>query len=295
MGRREHQHRERVARVALAQMAMAENPAANVDAATRLVRQAARQKADIVCLPELYRTRYFAQREDHAHFALAEPANGPSADHFQQLARELLLTIVVPIFERRGPGLYHNSAVVVDESGILGHYRKMHIPDDPLFFEKFYFAPGDLGFFSVPTRRARLGTQICWDQWFPEGSRLTALAGAEIIVYPTAIGWTLDEKGPVGDSYHAAWRTVQIAHAITNGCFVASVNRVGIEGELEFWGRSFIADPMGNILAEAGDQEELVLADCELDKVSSTRQAWPFLRDRRIDAYTNIDRRWMDA
>ncbi|MEM6979967.1 MAG: carbon-nitrogen hydrolase [Planctomycetota bacterium] len=256
------------------------------------IREAAKDNAQIICLQELFASQYPCQREDHAMFDLAEPIPGPTTDRMSTLAAELGVVIVAPIFERRAAGLYHNSAVVLDADGtIAGVYRKMHIPDDPFYFEKFYFTPGDAsgagnGFDTIATRYARLGVAICWDQWFPEAARLLSLAGAEILLYPTAIGWIDDEKDEFGEIQHDAWITSMRAHAIANGLYVAAPNRIGIEGRLEFWGSSFIADPNGQILSR-GDHHSagLITADCQLAMISAVRTHWPFLRDRRVDAY----------
>jgi len=283
------------------QMRMGPSPDDNQARAERHIREAARQGAQVVCLPELYRSQYFCQAEDHAHFDLAEPIPGPSTDRIAELARELSLVVIVPLFERRAAGVYHNSVAVLDADGrMVGHYRKMHIPDDPLYYEKFYFTPGDLGFRAFGTRYGMVGTLICWDQWFPEGARLTALLGASILCYPTAIGWHPQEKAEFGAAQASAWQTVQRAHAISNGVYVAAVNRVGHEGPegggIEFWGRSFVADPFGVVVAEASATEEQVLVvDCDLAKLEETRRHWPFLRDRRIDAYARITQRLIDS
>jgi N-carbamoylputrescine amidase len=357
-------------RVALIQMACAPSIEENLDHAADLVRQAARDGAQIVCLPELFRSQYFCQREDHALFALAEPIPGPSTARLSAVVREAKITLIASLFERRAPGLYHNTVAVLDHESaepgqIAGIYRKMHIPDDPLYYEKFYFAPGDLGFRAIPTSHGPIGSLICWDQWFPEAARLTALAGAQSIFYPTAIGWHPSEKSEFGAAQYSAWKTIQRAHAIANGVFVCAVNRVGHEhgdvildspkvlnksnalkesdalkekaalGEssvlkgtgfspsasapnktgalapegisipgpgyhtsasgIEFWGGSFIADPFGRILAQAShNQEEIVTATLDPALVETTRQHWPFLRDRRIDAYGDITSRLLD-
>lgn len=283
--------------VALIQMACEESPVANLKKARAMIRQAARQGARLVCLPELFRTRYFCQTEDHRHFALAEPIPGPTTRALATMARQHRLVLVGSVFERRAPGVYHNTAVVFDRDGrLVGCYRKMHIPDDPLYYEKFYFTPGDLGFQAFPTSVGCLGTLVCWDQWYPEAARLTALRGAEIIVYPTAIGWHQSEKAPWGAKQYDAWQTIQRAHAIANGCFVAAVNRVGMENTVEFWGGSFVCDPFGAVLATAShDREEVLLAECDWREVERTRQHWPFLRDRRIDAYAGLTQRLLDA
>jgi N-carbamoylputrescine amidase len=289
-------------RVGLVQMAMSLDLEENLASAANKVEEAAKDGAEVVCLPELFRSPYFCQREDAALFDLAEPVPGPSTNTFSALAQRTGVAVVVPIFERRAPGLYHNSAAVIDNTGrVLGLYRKMHIPDDPCFYEKFYFTPGDLGFRTFDTHTARIGTLICWDQWYPEGARLTALQGAAILFYPTAIGWHPHEKAKYGASQRDAWRTVQRAHAIANGVYVAAVNRVGHEagGEgqagLEFWGTSFVCDPFGVVVAEASvDKEEVLVAEVSLDRIEEVRRNWPFLRDRRIDAYKGIEQRFLD-
>ena len=283
-------------RVALIQMACAEDPARNLSRALEAIAEAAGRGAGIVCLPELFRTRYFCQREDASLFDLAEPVPGPTTEAVARVAAKHGVAVVASIFERRAPGLYHNTAAVIDADGSLaGVYRKMHIPDDPLYFEKYYFAPGDTGFLSFPTQRARVGVLVCWDQWYPEAARLTALQGAEILFYPTAIGWHHREKAEHGESQHEAWETVQRAHAIANGVFVAAVNRVGIEEGLEFWGSSFVADPFGKVLARAGQGgEEVLIAECDLARIEDVRRNWPFLRDRRIDAYGALTSRFLE-
>jgi N-carbamoylputrescine amidase len=288
--------------VGLVQMAMSPDPAANTAKAAALVAEAARRGAEVVCLPEMYRTPYFCQSETHAAFDLAEPADGPSARALAEVARAHGVAVVVPIFERRAPGLYHNSAVILDADGsVAGLYRKMHIPDDPAFYEKFYFTPGDLGFRAFDVRAGRIGALICWDQWYPEAARLTALAGAALLLYPTAIGWHPAEKAEFGAAQRDAWRTMQRSHAIANGCYVAAVNRVGHEREkpedagLEFWGTSFLCDPYGVVVAEAStDREEILVAPVDLGKVEEMRRHWPFLRDRRVDAYGDLVRRFRD-
>ena len=288
--------------VGLVQMAMSADPQENEDRAVARVEEAARLGAEVVCLPELYRSPYFCQREDHAFFDLAEEVPGPSSLRFQEVARRAGVAVVVPIFERRAPGVYHNSALLVDVDGsIRGTYRKMHIPDDPAFYEKFYFTPGDLGFRAFDLTPGRVGTLICWDQWFPEGARLTALQGASILFYPTAIGWHPAEKAEFGAGQRDAWRTIQRSHAIANGVYVGSVNRVGFEpgpdgqAGLEFWGSSFLCDPFGQVIAEASfDQEETLLGEVDLARIEEVRRHWPFLRDRRVDAYGGIDRRFID-
>jgi len=286
--------------VGLVQMRCSTDPAENLDRAAARIREAARRGAEVVCLPELFRSQYFCQREDAALFDLADPIPGPTTERLGPLARELRVVIVASVFEKRAPGLYHNTAVVLDADGsTLGLYRKMHIPDDPLYYEKFYFTPGDLGFKSFPTAHGRLGTLVCWDQWYPEGARLTALTGADILFYPTAIGWHPREKAEHGAAQASAWQTIQRSHAIANGVYVAAVNRVGHEGPpdggLEFWGGSFLSDPFGVVLAEASrTEEEILVARCDPARVEEVRRSWPFLRDRRIDAYGPITRRMID-
>jgi len=289
-------------RVGLVQMSCAPDPAKNLRHAVKQVQEAARAGAQIVCLPELFRSQYFCQREDAASFDLAEPVPGPTTEALSAVAREARIAIVAPLFERRAAGVYHNSAAVIDASGeIVGLYRKMHIPDDPAYYEKFYFTPGDLGFRAFDTVVGRVGTLICWDQWYPEGARLTALRGAAVLFYPTAIGWHPHEKHQHGVGQRDAWQTVQRAHAIANGVYVAVVNRVGHEkpsaGEagIEFWGTSFFADPFGVVVAEASTSaEEILLGEVDLNRIEEVRRNWPFLRDRRIDAYGGIDRRLLD-
>ena len=275
--------------------------AANLTTAVARVRQAAALGAQIVCLPELFRSQYFCQTEDHTNFALAEEVPGESTVALGEVARELGVVVVASLFERRAPGVYHNTAAIIDADGsFLGKYRKMHIPDDPAFYEKFYFTPGDLGFRAWETAHGKIGVCVCWDQWYPEAARLTALRGAEILFYPTAIGWHPAEKEHYGAAQHSAWETMQRSHAIANGCFVAAVNRVGHEAPaggpgIEFYGQSFIAGPSGEILAKGSvDREEIVLADVNWDSINAHRTHWPFLRDRRIDAYGGIDQRMID-
>jgi N-carbamoylputrescine amidase len=294
--------------VALVQMRMGADPEANFAAALNHIREAAKLGAQVVCLPELFRTQYFCQREDLNLFDLAEPIPGESTAKLADAARESRVAVVASLFERRAPGLYHNTAVTFDSDGqIAGVYRKMHIPDDPLYYEKYYFAPGDLGFQAVDTRYAKIGVLVCWDQWFPEGARLTAMQGAEILFYPTAIGWHPAEKDQYGEAQYDAWRTIQRAHAIANGVYVAAVNRVGVEhGDvlgnrapgpgLEFWGGSFPADPFGRVIAKAShDAEEILLGEVDRSLIEETRRNWPFLRDRRVDAYAPITQRFLDA
>ncbi len=291
-----HRHARVTTTLALIQLRCAPQPAANLKRALARIAQAARRGAQIVCLPELFRSRYFCQTEDHAHFQLAEPIPGPTTAALSRAARGHRIALIGSIFERRSAGIYHNTAVVFDADGTLvGKYRKMHIPDDPLYYEKFYFTPGDLGFQAFQTRPAKIGALVCWDQWYPEAARLTALQGAQIIFYPTAIGWHRDEKKKFGAKQYDAWVTMHRAHAIANGVFVAAPNRTGREGTLEFWGGSIICDPFGEILARAShDREEILLAKCDLRAVEQTRQHWPFLRDRRIDAYAAITQRFID-
>jgi N-carbamoylputrescine amidase len=275
------------------------DPAENLRKAIAGVREAEARGAELVCLQELFRSQYFCQTEDHSHFALAEPVPGPSTEALSKLAAELGVVIVASLFERRAEGLYHNTAAIIDADGTyLGKYRKMHIPDDPQYYEKFYFAPGDLGFLAWDTKVGRIGVLVCWDQWYPEAARLTALAGAQILFYPTAIGWLPAEKAEHGAQQQAAWETIQQSHAIANGVYVCAVNRVGHEGAasggIEFWGGSFVADPGGRILVKAGEGEEVLLATCDLAKVDISRTHWPFLRDRRTDAYADLTKRYRD-
>jgi N-carbamoylputrescine amidase len=289
----------RSVKIALIQMAMAADKASNLKKAADRVRDAAAHGAELVCLPELFATPYFCQSEDAANFDLAEPLAGPTAEAMSVAARESKVAIVVPLFERRAAGVYHNSLVMIGSNGaVLGSYRKMHIPDDPLFYEKYYFTPGDTGFRSFEAGPLSVGTLICWDQWYPEAARLTALAGAEVLVYPTAIGWHPSEKAEYGAAQVSAWQTMQRSHAIANGVFVAAVNRVGHEGPsdggIEFWGHSFIADPFGIVLCQAGEGEETIYADCDLSRIEWVRRNWPFFRDRRIDAYAGITSRFID-
>ena len=290
-------------KVGLVQMAMSPEPAQNLERAVARVKEARRAGADVVCLPELFRSQYFCQREDPALFDLAEPVPGPTTEALGRAAKESGAVVVAPVFERRAPGLYHNSAAIIDADGqVRGLYRKMHIPDDPAFYEKFYFTPGDLGFRAFDTQAGRIGTLICWDQWYPEGARLTALQGAVVLFYPTAIGWHPHEKDQYGPSQRSAWQTIQRAHAIANGVYVAVVNRVGHEKPLagqpglEFWGTSFLADPFGVVIAEGStDREEILVGEVDLGRMEEVRRNWPFLRDRRIDAYAGITRRLLDS
>jgi N-carbamoylputrescine amidase len=287
-------------RIGLVQMSCSLDPNENLAKAEWKIREAAGRGAQVICLPELFRSQYFCREENAELFALAEPVPGPSTQSLGRLARELRVVIVGSLFERRAAGLYHNTAAVLSPDGeIAGLYRKMHIPDDPLYFEKFYFTPGDLGFNSVPTPYGKLGVLVCWDQWYPEGARIAALSGADLLMYPTAIGWHPSEKAQYGSAQLDAWRTIQRAHAIANGIYVTAVNRVGYEGPpdhgLEFWGSSFIADPFGQVIAQAScDQEEILIAECDPRRMEDVRRNWPFLRDRRIDAYAPILQRWLD-
>lgn len=285
----------RTVRVALVQMRCNDEPEANLERGLAGIASAAAMEAQIVCLPELFRTRYFCQTENPAHFSLAEPIPGPTTDRLAHSARANNLVVVAGLFERRAAGLYHNTCVIIDASGeIVGRYRKMHIPDDPGFYEKFYFSPGDLGFCSVATACADVGVLICWDQWFPEAARLTALRGAAVILFPTAIGTLETEDDAAAAAFVDAWQTIQRGHAIANGVFVAAVNRVGNEDGLNFWGRSFVAGPLGEWLARGDAAEQIIIADCDLSRIESVRRAWPFLRDRRLDAYVGLDRRYLD-
>lgn len=285
--------------VGLVQMAIDNDTEVNVRRASEKIGEAARAGAQVVCLPELFRSRYFCQREDAALFDLAEPIPGPTTQLLSATAKATGVALIVPVFERQAAGLYFNALVVIDRDGsLLGKYRKMHIPDDPAYYEKYYFAPGDLGFRAFDTSYGRVGTLICWDQWFPEAARLTAMHGAAILFFPTAIGWHPREKAAVGAQQHDAWRTVQRGHAIANGVYVAAVNRVGREvpaegGDgIEFWGSSFVADPQGVIIAEASaEREELLLATVDLHRIEDVRRNWPFWRDRRVDAYEPLRQR----
>jgi N-carbamoylputrescine amidase len=288
-------------KLGLVQMRCSIDPPENLDKAESMIRDAASDGANIICLQEIFNTIYFCQTEDHKYFDFAEAVPGPTTNRFGKVAKELGVVIVTPIFERRAAGLYHNSAAIIDADGsCLGTYRKMHIPDDPLFYEKFYFTPGDLGFRSWKTRFATIGVLICWDQWYPEGARLTALRGAEILFYPTAIGWHPSEKAAFGKQQHASWETIQRSHAIANGCYVAVPNRTGREAPIggdgiEFWGQSFVADPSGEIIGKASaDKEETLIVEVDLKKLDRQRTHWPFLRDRRVDAYAEISKRYID-
>ncbi|MDR1283624.1 MAG: carbon-nitrogen hydrolase [Opitutaceae bacterium] len=287
----------------LLQHACAADPKANLKKTLALAEKAAQQGAQIICTQELFCTQYFCQSEDHKFFDLAEPIPGPTTEAFRKIARKYKVVIVASLFEKRASGLYHNTAAIIDADGtLLGIYRKMHIPDDPLFYEKFYFTPGDTGFRAWQTRYGKIGVLICWDQWYPEGARLTALQGAEVLFYPTAIGWHPSEKAEYGVNQHGAWETIQRSHAVANGCYVASINRIGHEviksvgGDgIEFWGQSFVAGTSGQILARASiDKEEILLVPIEPGKVDVTRTHWPFFRDRRIDAYGQLTQRFID-
>ncbi len=294
-------------RIGLVQLRCTSDPDENLARAVGRVHEAAKLGAQVVCLPELFLTQYFCQREDASLFDLAEPIPGPTTEKLSQAARQAGVSVIASIFEKRAPGIYHNTAAMIDADGkLLGIYRKMHIPDDPLYYEKYYFTPGDLGFKAFDTKFGRVGTLVCWDQWYPEGARLTALQGAHVLFYPTAIGWHPAEKAQYGKVQHDAWRTIQRAHAIANGVYVAVVNRVGhetgdIRGKaasgagLEFWGGSFISDPFGKVLAEAShDKEEILVGEIDLHALEDIRRNWPFLRDRRIDSYGPIAQRFLD-
>jgi len=294
-------------RVALVQMSCGAEPEQNLAKALDRITDAAGRGAQVVCLPELFQTQYFCQREDHALFDLAEPIPGPTSEKISAAARKAGVVVIASLFEKRAAGVYHNTAAIIDSDGTLrGVYRKMHIPDDPLYYEKFYFTPGDLGYRALDTSAGRLGTLVCWDQWYPEGARLTAMQGAQVLFYPTAIGWHPAEKSEFGEAQHDAWRTIQRSHAIANGVYVAVVNRVGFENGnvrvnsasgpgLEFWGGSFFCDPFGRVLAEAShDHEEILVGDVDLKALEEIRRNWPFLRDRRIDSYAPITHRLID-
>jgi N-carbamoylputrescine amidase len=293
-------------KIALIQMRCGPEPEENFKRAIQFIRDAAKQGAQIVCLPELFRSQYFCQTEDHKNFDLAEEVPGRSTSVLGDVARELGIVIIASLFEKRSAGVYHNTAAIIDTDGkLLGKYRKMHIPDDPLYHEKFYFTPGDLGFQAWITAQGKIGVCVCWDQWYPEAARLTALRGAEILFYPTAIGWHPSEKKQFGAAQYSAWETIQRSHAIANGCYVAAANRIGHEvpplaasggsGGIEFWGQSFLAAPSGEIIAKGSvDREEIVIADVEWDRVNEHRTHWPFLRDRRVDAYAGLEKRMID-
>ncbi|MBT5029199.1 MAG: carbon-nitrogen hydrolase [Nitrospina sp.] len=280
--------------VGLIQMACSPKPEQNLKQAIESIRAASEKGAQIICLPELFLTPYFCQTEDTQNFALAETLSGPTSETLSKLAQELEVVLIVPLFEKRAPGIYHNTALVIDADGsIAGCYRKMHIPDDSCFFEKYYFTPGDTGFKSFPTRYGRVGVLICWDQWFPEAARLTALSGAQFLFYPTAIGYQ-DEDTNVSQQQISAWETIQKSHAISNGIFLGSVNRVGRENALNFWGRSFICNPFGNTIGQAENEPQIVIAQCHLPEIETVRQNWPFLRDRRVDAYQGLTKLYLD-
>jgi N-carbamoylputrescine amidase len=294
-------------KIAVIQMRCSPEPEANLAAACDWVRKAASGGAQIICLPELFRTQYFCQREDPALFDLAEPIPGPSSNALAEVAKQEGVVIIASLFERRAAGIYHNTAAILESDGsLLGTYRKMHIPDDPLYYEKYYFTPGDQNFRAFDASAGKIGVLICWDQWFPEGARLTALRGANVLFYPTAIGWHPAEKAEFGVAQHDAWKTIQRSHAIANGVYVAVANRVGMEhgdirgnrasgAGLEFWGGSFIADPFGRVLAEAShDKEEILTAEVDLSLLEEQRRHWPFLRDRRVDAYAGLTERFLD-
>jgi N-carbamoylputrescine amidase len=284
--------------IGLIQMRCEADPSVNLERAIKGISSASRTGAEIICLQELFRTPYFCQRQNPEIFDLAEPIPGPTTQRLAQVAAEAHVVIVASLFEQRSPGLYHNTAVVFDADGsLLGLYRKMHIPDDPLYYEKYYFAPGDLGFRAFDTRFGRIGVLVCWDQWFPEGARLTAMQGAEVLFYPTAIGWHPREKEEFGEQQREAWQLMQRAHAISNGVFVAAVNRVGHEGAenggLEFWGTSFVSDPFGVVLGQTStDREEVLVVTCDRARITDVRRNWPFFRDRRVDAYGDLTHKW---
>jgi len=289
--------------IGLVQMRCTTSKEDNLTRATEKIREAAKRGAEIICLHELFAGEYFCRTEDAELFNLAEPVPGPTTERMCAVARENKAALVVSLFERRAPGVYHNTCAILDADGsYVGKYRKMHIPDDPLYYEKFYFTPGDLGFLNFDTKYARIGVQICWDQWYPEGSRITAMKGAQVIFYPTSIGWHPHEKKQFGAAQLDSWKTIQRAHAVANGMYVAAVNRVGFEGTpekgdpgIEFWGNSFVADPSGQLLAEASnDKEEILVVECDPAKSEDTRRNWPFFRDRRIDAFGPLTERWIE-
>jgi N-carbamoylputrescine amidase len=277
-------------------MQCGEDPKKNLAHQLALAEQALKKGAKIFCTQELFRSQYFCQIEDHRFFAMAESIPGPSTDAFSKLAKKYQAVIIASLFEKRAAGVYHNTAAVIDADGsLMGVYRKMHIPDDPLFYEKFYFTPGDTGFIAWKTKVTTIGALVCWDQWFPEGARLAALSGAQIIFYPTAIGWIPNEPRAVAQNQREAWQLIQRSHAVANGVYVAAANRVGREGKINFWGHSFVAGPLGEIVAQANDQrEEILIAKCDLAKIEETRQSWPFLRDRRVDSYGSLLHRMSD-
>ena len=281
--------------VGLVQMACSSDVDKNLASAIESICAAAKKGAQIICLPELFLTQYFCQTEDTQNFSLAESLPGPTSETLSKLAKELEVVLIVPLFEKRTEGIYHNTALVIDADGsIAGTYRKMHIPDDPCFFEKFYFTPGDTGFKSFPTRYGRVGVLICWDQWFPEAARLSTLSGAQFLFYPTAIGYQ-DEDAKESNQQITAWETIQKSHAISNGVFLGSVNRVARENALTFWGRSFICNPFGKVIGQADNEPQIVIAQCSLPEIESVRQNWPFLRDRRVDAYQGLSKLYLDT
>jgi N-carbamoylputrescine amidase len=287
----------RIVRLALVQMTTTDDIPANIEKGMTLVRTAASSGANIVCLQELFNAPYPCQSEAHARFAWAESIPGPTSNAMSAVAKECGVVVTGSVFERRSQGLYHNTALVFDTDGSqVGFYRKMHIPDDPHYYEKFYFTPGDTGFTVAKTKFGTIGVGVCWDQWYPEAARLFSLRGAEILLYPTAIGWLAEDKPVYGKSQHEAWETMMRSHSIANGVFVAAANRVGLEDSIEFWGGSFAFDPAGNLMHRAShQQEELVLVDCDLNSIDTQRTYWPFLRDRRIDAYSDLTKRWIDS
>lgn len=286
---------DKIRRVGLLQMACSDDSRENLETVSRMIRAAAKQGAEIISTQELFRSKYFCQCQDPSVYDLAEPIPGESTQRLQELARELNVVIIGSLFEKRAPGVYHNTAAIIDAGGeMLGIYRKMHIPDDPLYYEKYYFTPGDTGFKTWHTKKGKIGVLICWDQWFPEGARLTALSGAEILFYPTAIGWHEKEKDEFGVAQHDAWETIQRAHAIANGVYVCATNRIGRESTVQFWGQSFIADPFGRVLYRASDnKEEVIVRELDMSALEETRRNWPFLRDRRIDAYGDLKERFL--
>jgi N-carbamoylputrescine amidase len=287
---------ERKVKVGLIQMSCTKDPAANMSKTVVKIREAAQKGAQIICLQELFRSLYFCDVENYENFKLAEPIPGPSTEEFQKLSKELNVVIIASLFEKRTNGIYHNTTAVIDADGsYLGKYRKMHIPDDPGYYEKFYFTPGDLGYKTFKTKYATIGVLICWDQWYPEASRITSLMGAEILFYPTAIGWAESQDAATNDEQYNAWQTIQRSHAVANGLHVVSVNRVGNEGPMKFWGGSFVSNPFGRLLYKAShDQEEIHIEEINIDKTDSYRTHWPFLRDRRIDSYQPITKRFID-
>lgn len=288
--------------IGLLQLKLSKDPNENLNKAVSRIEKAAEKNAEVICLPELFTSQYFCQTEDVKNFKLAETIPGATTEAMQKAAAKNNVSLVVPVFEKRTSGVYHNSLVVIDNDGkILGTYRKMHIPDDPGYYEKFYFAPGDLGYKNFETSFGKIGTLICWDQWYPEAARLTALQGASVLFYPTAIGWHPDEKEKYGKTQYEAWLSVQRGHAVANGIYVAAVNRTGLEkvdensAGIEFWGQSFICDPQGVVIAQASaDKEEILLAEVDLNKIEYVRNNWPFFRDRRIDSYSDITKRFLD-